>query len=111
MEWLAFPLRNEAHQSSRGVQRGRRLHQYGGGIFQPLASRRSRATITHIAGVYLLRFAQEAAWREDNCRNTNGEQVQRLAGSALSPQSISRVVGSVINRRLRDTLRSFQWSR
>lgn len=37
----------------------------------------------HIAGVYLLRYAQEAAWREDNRRNTNGEQVQRLAGNAL----------------------------
>jgi transposase-like protein len=49
-------------------------------------SRLRRAEIGHhhhIAGVYLLRYAQEAAWREDNRRNTNGEQVQRLAGNAL----------------------------
>ena len=38
----------------------------------------------HIAGPYLLRFAQEAAWREDNRRVSNGEQVRRVAGLAMS---------------------------
>jgi transposase-like protein len=37
----------------------------------------------HIAGPYLLRFAQEAAWREDNRRVPNGDQVQRVAKLAL----------------------------
>ncbi|HWH56093.1 MAG TPA: IS1595 family transposase [Terriglobales bacterium] len=37
----------------------------------------------HIAGAYLLRYAQEAAWREDNRRVSNGEQTQRVAGLAL----------------------------
>lgn len=37
----------------------------------------------HIAGPYLLRFAQEASWREDNRRVTNGEQVHRIAGLAM----------------------------
>ncbi len=37
----------------------------------------------HISGPYLLRFAQEAAWREDNRRVPNGEQVQRVAKLAL----------------------------
>ena len=37
----------------------------------------------HIAGVYLLRYGQEAAWREDNRRASNGEQVQRIAGFAM----------------------------
>jgi hypothetical protein len=37
----------------------------------------------HIAGPYLLRFAQEAAWREDNRRMTNGDQVQRVAKLVL----------------------------
>jgi hypothetical protein len=37
----------------------------------------------HIAGAYLLRFAQEASWREDNRRLSNGEQVGRLAGNAM----------------------------
>lgn len=38
----------------------------------------------HIAGDYLLRYAQEAAWREDNRRVSNGDQVSRLAGLAMS---------------------------
>jgi transposase-like protein len=38
----------------------------------------------HIAGPYLLRFAQEAAWREDNRRVSNGEQVRRVATLAMS---------------------------
>jgi hypothetical protein len=50
-------------------------------------SRLRRAEIGHhhhIAGVYLLRYAQEATWREDNRRMSNGDQVARLAGLALS---------------------------
>ena len=37
----------------------------------------------HISGPYLLRYAQESAWREDNRRVPNGEQVQRVAKLAL----------------------------
>lgn len=38
----------------------------------------------HIAGQYLVRYAQEAAWREDNRRVSNGEQVYRVAHLALN---------------------------
>ena len=38
----ARPFRNEADQPSRGLQPRRRLHELGGGIFQPPASRRDR---------------------------------------------------------------------
>jgi hypothetical protein len=37
----------------------------------------------HISGPYLLRYAQESAWREDNRRIANGDQVRRVAGLAL----------------------------
>ena len=37
----------------------------------------------HISGVYLLRYAQEAAWREDSRRVANGEQVTRVAQLAM----------------------------
>jgi transposase-like protein len=50
-------------------------------------SRMRRAEIGHhhhIAGNYLLRYAQEASWREDNRRVPNGEQVQKLSGNALN---------------------------
>jgi transposase-like protein len=38
----------------------------------------------HVAGAYLLRYAQESAWREDNRRVSNGEQVHRVAALAMS---------------------------
>jgi hypothetical protein len=50
-------------------------------------SRLRRAEIGHhhhIAGVYLLRYAQEAAWREDNRRVSNGDQVSRVATLAMA---------------------------
>ncbi len=37
----------------------------------------------HVAGPYLLRYAQEAAWREDNRRVGNKEQIERVARLAL----------------------------
>ena len=37
----------------------------------------------HIAGPYLLRYSQEMAWREDNRRVPNGEQVSRVARLAM----------------------------
>jgi hypothetical protein len=37
----------------------------------------------HIAGPYLLRYAQEMAWREDRRRVSNGEQVHGVVGLAM----------------------------
>lgn len=37
----------------------------------------------HIAGQYLARYAQEAAWREDLRRVSNGEQMQGVVGLAM----------------------------
>jgi ISXO2-like transposase domain len=37
----------------------------------------------HIAGPYLLRYAQEASWREDHCRISNGDQVHMVSGLAM----------------------------
>ena len=37
----------------------------------------------HIAGTYLLRYAQEASWREDNRRVSNGDQVGRVVSLAM----------------------------
>ena len=49
-------------------------------------SRMRRAEIGHhhhLAGAYLLRYAQEAPWREDNRRVPNGDQVQRVSTLAM----------------------------
>jgi hypothetical protein len=37
----------------------------------------------HVAGAYLLRYAQESSWREDNRRLSNGDQVNRVAALAM----------------------------
>jgi hypothetical protein len=37
----------------------------------------------HIAGAYLLRYAQESSWQEDNRRASNGDQVSRVAALAM----------------------------
>ena len=37
----------------------------------------------HIAGAYLLRYAQKSSWREDNRRVPNGDQVSRVAALAM----------------------------
>ena len=49
-------------------------------------SRMRRAEIGHhhhLAGAYLLRYAQGAAWREDNRRVPNGAQVNMVASLAM----------------------------
>src|SRR6202049_900217 len=37
----------------------------------------------HIAGAYLLRYAQESSWRGEHRRVSNGDQVNRIAALAL----------------------------
>jgi hypothetical protein len=37
----------------------------------------------HISGPYLLRYAQEASWREDHRRVSNGDQVHMVSGMAM----------------------------
>jgi transposase-like protein len=49
-------------------------------------SRMRRAEVGHhhhLAGPYLIRFAQESAWREDHRRDHNGAQVDRVVALAM----------------------------
>jgi len=50
----------------------------------------------HIAGPYLVRYAQEAAWREDLRRVSNGEQAHGVVGLAIeaAPRSTSAATGN-----------------
>jgi transposase-like protein len=50
-------------------------------------SRMRRAEIGHhhhVAGIYLIRYAQESAWREDHRRVSNGDQVMAVSGLAMA---------------------------
>jgi hypothetical protein len=46
----------------------------------------------HIAGTYLVRYAQESAWREDHRRVDNGRQTMSLAGLAMMAPTSNRLV-------------------
>ena len=59
------------------------MHNGAEGFF----SRMRRAEIGHhhhIAGTYLVRYAQEAVWREDHRRMDNGGQVQAVMALAMA---------------------------
>ena len=65
-------------------------------VAESFFSRLRRAEIGHhhhIAGPYLVRFAQEAAWREDNRRLANGEQVRAVATLALKSSPSAEFCG------------------
>jgi hypothetical protein len=47
----------------------------------------------HIAGAYLLRYAQESSWREDYRHVSNGDQTTRVAGLAMRKKSSPDFVG------------------
>jgi len=67
------------------------MYSAGSGVYTNSAeeffSRMRRAEIGHhhhIAGAYLIRYAQEAAWREDHRRVDNGRQVQGVMALAMA---------------------------
>jgi ISXO2-like transposase domain len=67
------------------------LYSTGAGVYtngaESFFSRMRRAEIGHhhhIAGQYLIRYAQESAWREDYRRLDNGRQVQQITGLAMA---------------------------
>ena len=73
-----------------------KLYSDKAGVFtngaEEFFSRMRRAEIGHhhhIAGRYLVRYAQESAWREDHRRVANGAQVKVVAGLAMAaPTSV-----------------------
>lgn len=67
-----------------------RLYSTGTGVYtngaEGFFSRMRRGEIGHhhhVAGPYLIRYAQESAWREDHRRVNNGRQVQGVMGLAM----------------------------
>jgi transposase-like protein len=79
-----YPMSRIDHRaaySDRGV--------YSNGA-ESFFSRLRRAEIGHhhhVAGAYLVRYAQEMAWREDHRRVDNGRQVQGVVGLAMACKS------------------------
>jgi hypothetical protein len=64
------------------IHRWRQLHKAAESYFSRLR-RGELGHHHHIAGPYLLRYAQEAAWREDLRRVSNGEQTHGIVRLAM----------------------------
>jgi len=56
----------------------------------------------HVAGPYLIRYVQEAAWREDHRRVDNGRQVQGVMRLAITASSRSVAIQGPVPRRRDD---------
>ena len=83
--WNALHARYELHRINH-----QEAYALPGGVWTNAAegyfSRLRRGEIGHhhhVAGPYLLRFAQEAAFREDHRRDPNGAQVDRVVRLAM----------------------------
>jgi hypothetical protein len=60
-----------------------RRHDLGRRVFSVMRRPEVGHYYHHIAGAHLLRYAQEASWREDHRRVSNGDQVQHLSTLAM----------------------------
>jgi transposase-like protein len=83
--WNALHARYELHRINHQEAYSLRGEVYTNNA-ESFFSRMRRGEIGHhhhIAGPYLIRFAQEAAWREDHRKEPNGFQVDRLVGLAM----------------------------
>ena len=88
-----FTLHRINHQEAYSLQDEAQTHTNNAeGFF----SRMRRAEIGHhhhLAGPYLLRFASEAAWREDYKREANGAQVDRIVALAMNSTKSAKFCG------------------
>jgi len=78
--------RDERKQTFGDASKTRNWHQNWSRAFVSYLSRLRRGELGHhhhIAGPYLVRYAQEAAWREDLLRVSNGEQTHGIVGLAM----------------------------
>ncbi len=84
--WNDLHARYDVSRIDHGALYSDRSGVYTNGA-EEFFSRMRRAEIGHhhhVAGAYLIRYAQEAAFREDHRREDNGTQVRRVVGLALA---------------------------
>jgi hypothetical protein len=79
-----FTLHRINHEESYSLQDALQTHTNNAEGFFSRMRRGEIGHHHHVAGPYLLRFAQEAAWREDHKREANGSQVDRIVALAMA---------------------------
>lgn len=90
--WTALHARYELHRINHGeaysLKHEAQTHTNNAEGFFSRMRRGEIGHHHHVAGPYLIRFAREAAWREDHERISNGSQVDRIVALAMnSPKS------------------------
>src|SRR5579863_1967120 len=79
-----FTLHRINHQEAYSLQDDAQTHTNNAEGFFSRMRRGEIGHHHHVAGPYLVRFAQEAAWREDHKREANGTQVDRIVALAMA---------------------------
>jgi len=79
-----FTLHRINHQEAYSLQDEAQTHTNNAEGFFSRMRRGEIGHHHHVAGPYLLRFAQESAWREDHKREANGSQVDRIVALAMA---------------------------
>jgi transposase-like protein len=79
-----FTLHRINHEEAYSLQDEAQTHTNNAEGFFSRMRRGEIGHHHHVAGPYLLRFAQEAAWREDHKREANGTQVDRIVALAMA---------------------------
>jgi transposase-like protein len=79
-----FTLHRINHEEAYSLQDAVQTHTNNAEGFFSRMRRGEIGHHHHVAGPYLLRFAQEAAWREDHKREANGSQVDRIVALAMA---------------------------
>jgi transposase-like protein len=79
-----FTLHRINHEDAYSLQDEAQTHTNNAEGFFSRMRRGEIGHHHHVAGPYLLRFAQEAAWREDHKRQDNGSHVDRIVALALA---------------------------
>ena len=78
VERPACPVRHKADQPLGRVRQRRGLHQPGGVLYFARLRRGEMGHHHRISGVYLVRYAREASWKEDHRRDSNGLQLRTV---------------------------------
>src|SRR4051795_11702059 len=78
-----YELHRINHQEAYSLGGDKAIHTTGAESFFSRMRRGEIGHHHHVAGPYLIRFAEEAAWRETYKRVANGKQVDRIVGLAM----------------------------
>lgn len=88
-----FELRRINHQDAYSLGDGHATHTNSAESFFSRLRRGEIGHHHHVAGPYLIRFAQEAAWRENYKRVANGSQVDRIVALSMKHKPSATFAG------------------